>query len=173
MRPFEAEEFWDDLLAFIEERRVIPVIGSELLTIETGGVITPLYRALADRLLSLYKLDPPRLESYGLYDAVSLIAAERRVRVAGLYRQVHDLLKKLLLESAPNLHPLRDLASIRHFDLFVTTTPDDLVARALEQVRGVRPDEIEYAPRLPTERRRHPGISIVPLQCGFLPVRKG
>ena len=33
MATFEAEEFWDDLLAFIEEGRVIPVVGAELLRI--------------------------------------------------------------------------------------------------------------------------------------------
>ena len=34
---FEAEEFWEDLLAFIEEGRVIPVLGAELLTVEDSG----------------------------------------------------------------------------------------------------------------------------------------
>src|SRR5262249_50732585 len=53
--------------------------------------------------------------------------------------------------------PLRDIARIRHFDLFATTTPDNLVAQALDAVRfgGLRQtDELEYAPQLPTDRRR-------------------
>jgi hypothetical protein len=32
MEPYEIEEFWDDLLAFIGHRRVILVAGAELLT---------------------------------------------------------------------------------------------------------------------------------------------
>jgi hypothetical protein len=82
------------------------------------------------------------------------VAAERRVRVGGLYRQIHDILKKLIAENGQSLNSLRDLASIHHFDLFVTTTPDDLLARALTATRAVTVDEIPYAPLLPTDRRR-------------------
>src|SRR5436305_11864308 len=51
---FEAEELWEDLLAFIEEGRVIPVLGAELLTVEDGGALVGLYRAVAERLLKKY-----------------------------------------------------------------------------------------------------------------------
>ncbi|MEP7305147.1 MAG: toll/interleukin-1 receptor domain-containing protein [Acidobacteriota bacterium] len=155
MAPFEADEFWDDLLAFIEEGRVIPVVGAELLTIQPEGLpAVPLYRAVADRLLTLHKLNSLPQEHYGLYEAVSAVAAERRVRMKDLYRQIHDILKKLLAEQTPELQPLRDLASIDHFNLFVTTTPDDLLARVLTAVRGAPADEIPYAPLLPTDKRR-------------------
>src|SRR5215831_4986788 len=111
MPPFEAEEFWDDLLAFIEEGRVIPVVGAELLAIQEEGLpAVPLYRAVADRLLKLYKLDLLPQEHYGLYEAVSAVAAERRLRMKDLYRQIHDILKKLISEQPPELQPLRELA---------------------------------------------------------------
>ncbi|MEO8659442.1 MAG: toll/interleukin-1 receptor domain-containing protein [Bryobacteraceae bacterium] len=155
MAPFEAEEFWDDLLAFIEEGRVIPVVGSELLMIqEEGSPAVPLYRAVADRLLGQYKLSPLPQEHYGIYEAVSAVAAQPRVRMKDLYRQIHDILKRQIAEKPPDMQPLRDLASIQHFNLFATTTPDDLLARALSGVRGVPVDEILYAPLLPTDRRR-------------------
>jgi hypothetical protein len=155
MAPLEAEEFWDDLLAFIEEGRVIPVVGAELLTIQSeGSPGVPLYRAVADRLLTLHKLNSLPQEHYGLYEAVSAVAADRKVRMKDLYRQIHDILKKLIAEQPPALQPLRELASIQHFNLFVTTTPDDLLARTLTAVRGVPTDEIPYAPLLPTDKRR-------------------
>ncbi len=154
MPTFEIEEFWDDLLAFIEEGRVIPVVGPELLTIQQDGLpAVPLYRAVADRLLAIHKLKLPE-EHYGLYDAVSAVAADRRARMKDLYRQIHDILKKLLAPPGLALQPLRELASIHHFNLFVTTTPDDLLARALATVRGVPVEEIPYAPLLPTDKRR-------------------
>jgi hypothetical protein len=52
--PFDAEEFWEDLLDFIEKGQVIPVVGAELLTVEEGGKQVPLYRVVAERLLSKY-----------------------------------------------------------------------------------------------------------------------
>jgi len=160
--PFDAEEFWEDLLAFIEDGRVIPVVGGELLTIENNGKHIALYRAVAERLLSKYGL-PPTASAGGqalrqhheLNDAVSTLASAGR-RIRDLYRPLNDILSKVLAENTVVTEPLHQLALVRHFDLFATTTPDDLLARALDEVRfgGTRgTDEIEYAPKLPTERR--------------------
>src|SRR5579871_932917 len=154
MAPFEIEEFWEDLLAFIEEGRVVPVVGAELLTIENAGVAAPLYRVVADRLLARYSLEPLAQEQYGIFEAVAALSSQPKVRVTSLYRQIHDILKDVLAAQTAVMQPLRDLASIQHFNLFATTTPDDLLARALSAVRGTPPDEIVYAPKLPTERRR-------------------
>ena len=161
--PLDAEEFWEDLLAFIEGGRVIPVIGAELLTIEDGGTHIPLYRVVAERLLNKYGLSPTALpggealrEHHELNDAVCILGASGR-RIRDLYRPVNDILAKVLAEHTSRSEPLHQLASIRHFDLFATATPDDLLARALDAVRfdgAPQTDEIEYAPKLPTDRRR-------------------
>jgi hypothetical protein len=161
--PFEVEEFWEDLLAFIEERRVIPVVGAELLTIEENGETVPLYRSIAERLLNKYSAPVAALcggtalrEHHELNDAVCALAAAGR-RVRDLYRPINDILQKLLAGQWEPIPVLRKLALISHFDLFATTTPDDLLARALDAVRfggAAQTDQIEYAPKLPTERRR-------------------
>ena len=159
----DAEELWEDLLAFIEGGRVIPVVGGELLTVEVGGTPIPLYRVVAERLLKKYGLSPTARpggaalrEHHELNDAVCVLSAAGR-RTKDLYRPVHEILAKVIAEHAVNSEPLRQLAAIRHFDLFATATPDDLLARALDGVRfdGARQtDEIDYAPKLPTDRRR-------------------
>src|SRR5262249_36542436 len=87
-------------------------------------------------------------------EAVAAVTAQPRARGASLYRQIHDILKELLAEQKTLMEPLRELASIHHFNLFATTTPDDLLARPPETGRGKPPGEIVYAPKLPTERRR-------------------
>jgi hypothetical protein len=157
----DAEEFWDDLLAFIEDGRVLPIVGSELLIIEDAGRSIPLYRAVAERLLKKHRLSAvgPGIElrdNHELNDAVCALAAAGK-RVRDLYRPVHDILSELLAAQPEPLKPLSEIASIRHFDVFATTTPDDLLARALDAVRfdnTVQTDQIEYAPKLPTDRRR-------------------
>jgi hypothetical protein len=153
MAPFETEDFWDDLLAFVEQGRVIPVIGPELLTIAGDAGPAPLYRVVADRLLARYGVRGLAQEDYGLYEAVAAIAASGK-RVRDLYRPVHDILQKVLAEHNGIPDALAKLAQIQAFDLFVSATPDDLLARALRAARGVEPEEIEYAPKLPTARRR-------------------
>jgi hypothetical protein len=157
--PFDVEEFWEDLLAFIEDRRVIPIVGAELLTVENAGEQVPLYRVVAERLLNKYGLSPsrePLREHHELNDAVSVLAQAGR-RIKDLYRPINDILARILADHTVVTEPLRQLAAIRHFDLFATTTPDDLQARVLDAVRydGAREtEEIEYAPKLPTDRRR-------------------
>ena len=49
--PTAQEFFWDDLLEYIGEKRVIPIVGAELLTVSdgTGGEL-PLMRVLAQKL---------------------------------------------------------------------------------------------------------------------------
>jgi hypothetical protein len=163
VEAYEVEEFWEDLLAFVEGGRVIPIVGAELLTIEENGRLIPLYRAVAERLLSRYGLSGTALPggavlraNHELNDAVCALAAAGR-RVRDLYRPTHDILQALLATQQEPVQSLRELASIHHFDLFITTTPDDLLARALNAVRfnGLnQTDQIEYAPKLPTDRRR-------------------
>lgn len=154
---FDIEEFWDDLLAFIEDGRVLPVVGEELLQIEDNGQRIPLYRAVADRLLARYGVTGvPLREHRELNDAVCAVAAAGR-RVKDLYRPVHEILTKLVAAQTEPLSALAQLAAIRHFDLFATATPDDLLARALDAARfggAAQTDQIEYAPKLPTDRRR-------------------
>lgn len=151
---FEVEEFWEDLLAFVEEGRVIPVVGTELLTIEDNGRSVPLYHAVAERLLKKYGVAGTGHQS--LNEAVCALAASGR-RVQDLYRPVNDILRGLTTEPGNDLPALRELASIARFDLFVTSTPDDLLARALDAVRfGGAPqtDRIEYAPGLSSDKLR-------------------
>ena len=41
------DDAWDDLLNYIEERRVIPIIGPDLLRVQTDRGLRPLYEWLA------------------------------------------------------------------------------------------------------------------------------
>jgi hypothetical protein len=44
------ERFWEQLLDFIEDGRVIPIIGPELLMLDINGKMTSLYTYLAEQL---------------------------------------------------------------------------------------------------------------------------
>src|SRR5262250_347222 len=164
----EAEEFWDELLAQIEAGEIIPVVGPELLTVLVEGRETPLYQVLAERLLAKYGLvastGAPESEPaagattvslrphHELNDAVCALVAQRGRRVQDLYRPINDLLKALLEAPAESsLQALRTLASVSGFRLFVTTTPDDLLARAIDAERHsgmAKTDHIVFAPKL-------------------------
>ena len=169
-RPdLQIDEFWEDLLAFIDERQVIPVVGPELLEVGEEGHRVPLYRAVAERLVRRYGLQPASdteasdinadvvllRPQHDLNDAVCALARRGR-RVQDLYRPINDALRAVLAEQRMATPPqLVELASIRHFDLFVSTTCDDLLTRAINASRfngDTQTDSIQYAPNLSSDK---------------------
>ncbi len=152
------ENAWDDLLSFIEERRVIPIVGPELLKITSGDRPQLLYDVLAERLATRLNVDSHELpEHYTLNDVVCRFLANRGRREEA-YVRLRGVLKDLEVEPPA---ALRQLAAITDFDLFVSTTFDSLLETAINLARfdGVHSTEsISYSPNrvtdLPAERER-------------------
>jgi hypothetical protein len=48
--PHLDDDAWDDLINFIEERRVIPIVGPELLRVQTESGPRPFYDWMAEKL---------------------------------------------------------------------------------------------------------------------------
>jgi len=140
------EDAWEDLLNFIEERRVIPIIGPELLTVETETGPRLLYDWIAEKLAAKLGVDTTQLpQPYTLNDVVCWFLSSR-----GRREEAYTRLRSILREAnfAPPL-ALRRLAQITDFDLFVTTTFDPLLEQAInaERFGGAQSTEvIAYAP---------------------------
>ena len=152
------DDAWEDLLNFIEERRVIPIVGPELLKVETETGPRLLYDWVAEKLAGKLGVDTTLLpQPYTLNDVVCWFLAAR-----GRREEAYTRLRSVLREAnfAPPL-ALRQLAQITDFDLFVTTTFDPLLEQALNNERfgGAQSTEvIAYTPNrvadLPTEREK-------------------
>lgn len=140
------EGFWNNLLDYIQDRTVIPVIGPELVTVREGDRDVPLYRWLAQRLAADLELPTAELgEGFGLNDVVSMHLRRRGEREE-LYAQLHRMLRNAAPTPSPSL---RALAGIPGFDLFVSLTFDSLLADAIGAVRaggGPRAEQIAYSP---------------------------
>ena len=152
------DDAWDDLLSFIEERRVIPIVGPELLMISTEHGPRLLFDWAAEKLaarLNIRTADLP--QPFTLNDVVCVFLANRGRREEA-YVRLRSIIKDTSLEPPP---ALRRLAAISDFDLFVSTTPDSLLESAinLERFGGVPSiDVLSYSPNrvvdLPLERDR-------------------
>src|SRR6202162_5651632 len=161
MRPAVAtldDDAWEDLLNFIEERHVIPIIGPELLQVETETGPRLLYEWVAEKLAARLNVDTAELpQPYTLNDVVCWFLASRGRREEA-YTRVRSIFRDA------NFMPplaLRQLAQITDFDLFVTTTFDPLLEQAinLERFQGAQSTEvIAYTPNrvtdLPSEREK-------------------
>ena len=152
------DDAWDDLLSFIEERRVIPIVGPELLQVATDRGPRLLYDWLAERLAARLNVDVAALpQPYSLNDVVCWFLAARGRREEA-YVRLRAIIKDAALEPP---QALRRLAAITDFDLFVSTTFDPLLENAinLERFAGAAStDVLSYAPNrvvdLPSERDR-------------------
>jgi len=152
------DDAWEDLLNFIEERRVIPIIGPELLQVETETGHRLLHDWVAEKLAARLNVDTAELpQPYTLNDVVCWFLASRGRREEA-YTRVRSIFRDA--NFAPPL-ALRQLAQITDFDLFVTTTFDPLLEQAinLERFQGAQStDVIAYAPNrvidLPSEREK-------------------
>src|SRR6476646_10063378 len=152
------DDAWEDLLYFIEERRVIPIIGPELLQVETDVGPRLLYEWVAEKLAAKLGVDTSQLpRPYTLNDVVCWFLSSR-----GRREEAYTRLRSIFRDAnfAPPL-ALRQLAQITDFDLFVTTTFDPLLEQAvnLERFGTAQSTEvIAYAPNrvadLPSEREK-------------------
>ena len=152
------DDAWDDLLSFIEERRVIPIVGPELLMVTTERGPRLLYEWAAERLAARLNVNTAELpQPYTLNDVVCLFLAARGRREEA-YVRLRSIIKDAAFEPPA---ALRHLAAITDFDLFVSTTADALLETAinLERSGGAPSTEVlSYAPNrvvdLPSERDR-------------------
>jgi len=150
------DDAWEDLLSFIEEHRVIPIVGPELLMVATERGPRLLYDWAAEKLATRLGVDTSQLpQPLTLNDVVCQFLAARGRREEA-YVRLRGIIKDANLEPP---EALRHLAGIEDFDLFVTTTPDGLLEGAINQARfaGAASTEVlSYSPNrvvdLPGER---------------------
>src|SRR5688572_23508901 len=121
------DEFWDDLLPRIAEGEVVPLVGPGAVTFGSSNEL--LYPWLAQRLPA--ELDPPLSLAAVPRDLQDVVDAQRAhgQPVDRIYKRLYKIVKD------PDLRPgatLAALAAIEGFQLFITTTFDPLLPRAVQ-----------------------------------------
>lgn len=150
------EDGWEDLLSFIEERQVIPIIGPELLEVETETGPRLLYDWLAEKLAARLGVDTAQLPQPTTLNDVVCWFLSMRGRREEAYVRLRAILREANFAVPKSL---RKLAAITDFNLYVSTTFDTLLEQAINEARfGGAPstEGIVYTPSrvadLPAER---------------------
>lgn len=142
--------FWGDLLAHIRRQVLVPVVGPDLALVNVDGREQTFTSLIGQRLVEEYRLSAPA-EVATTGEAVALVLGERgRDEVDRLYRVIYDIIDEL--DPAPG-DALCDLAAIDDLRLFVSTTPDRLLAKAINKVRFQGREEtreLSFAPNQST-----------------------
>ena len=129
----ESSIFWDTLLQLIEERKVIPVAGQDLLTVVTPAGPKFLYAYLAEQLAIYLGVSADNLPVGGELNEVSCRFLAQTNQLEDIYPALKAVASKA--SALPIPEPLLLLAEIRPLQLFVTTTFDSFLTRALNQKR--------------------------------------
>jgi hypothetical protein len=150
------DDAWEDLLNFIEEKQVIPIIGPELVVVQTEAGPENLYTWIARSLAGRLALDPTTLPARPTLDDVVTRHLANRGRREDLYTRIRSIMREATF--APPV-ALTKLAQITDFNLYVSTTFDSLLEDAINVVRfgGLHSTDVAaYTPSklvdLPTER---------------------
>jgi hypothetical protein len=130
----ESAIFWEILIQLIVEGQVIPVVGRDLLTLSDAGVQKLLYPYLAEKLAASLGVSPENLPDGEELNEVACRYITEGNQVEDIYPALKTVASRV--EAALQVpEPLLKLAAIRPFRLFVTTTFDSFLSRALNQVR--------------------------------------
>jgi hypothetical protein len=142
------------------------VVGQDLLTLPGTGLQGNLYSYLAEKLAGYLGLSAEGLPEGGELNELACRFLAQGNQVEDIYPALKTVAQGI--DSLPIPEPLLQLAAIRPLELFVTTTFDSFLARALNRQRfggSTRTQILAYAPNqiiedLPTESRSA-GLPIV------------
>jgi hypothetical protein len=142
-----AEAFLDDLLEYVEDGKVVPIIGEELLRVRCDGEEVPLYRYIAGKLAERLEIPTEALPSEPSLNTVVC----HHLKAGRVPEEVYPKIRPILNQArfGPP-EPLLQLASIDRFKLFVVLTFDSLLAAAIDQIRFAgerRTLELAYSPK--------------------------
>ena len=160
MSETDDEVFWEDLLTHIRQRELVPVVGPDLNMVEVDDTEKTFTSLIGQRLAERYDLTVSP-ETLTIGEAVAeCLRKHGQDEVDRLYRVINDIIEEF--DPAPS-DALRDLAAIDDLRLFVSTTPDRLLAKAMNEVRFQgRPAtrELAFSPNQSTveqQRNAEPG----------------
>ncbi len=135
---------WDDLLPAIEEGQVVPIVGRDLLMVETDSGTQPYHHLLAERIASELKIPTDRLPPD--FETNDVVCAYKEFHGDPLAVRPQLVLKIIKDMQVQPPEALRLLAEIPNLTLFISTTFDTLLEEAITTARGRRPAVVAYPP---------------------------
>ena len=126
------ESLWERLLGHLDDGTVIPIVGPDLLQVEVDGNSMLLDQFIARRLAQTFNLPADNLPPERALNAV----VSQLVRSGNNPHNIRDEIRVIMGQS--NLEPsrpLRQLAEITDFNLFVSITFDTLLESAINEIR--------------------------------------
>ncbi len=137
--------FWEDLLLGIGVGKVVPIVGRDLLIVNTEQGPRPFHRIVAEQLATQLRVPVERLPPEFDMNNVACAYKEQNGDRSAVNTAVVRIISNLKVQTP---EPLKLLAQIPNFKLFVSTTIDSLLEDAITADRGVKPSVLTFPPEI-------------------------
>lgn len=126
---------WEKILRAVSDRQVLPILGPSVTTIAVDGRSLTIREWLAPLLAEKLGVAKPGDHGIGLNEVAvrHLMNKGDRIRI---YEETREIIHNVIKGGDFSIpQPLRDLAAITDFDLFITSSFDPFLGMAMEEAR--------------------------------------
>lgn len=114
-KTFSDQYDWDELLDFIAEKKLTPVLGKEMYTFRDGDKLVPLDNYLSKTILALQKISD--YQAATLSEAVNYLEIEKKVKPMDILRKLKSVVKDIDFD----LPVLSEFLGIKDLNYFINT----------------------------------------------------
>ena len=111
-KVFSDQFDWDELLDFIAEKKLTPILGKEMYTFRDADKLAPLDNYLSQKILELHKISDYNAAS--LSEAVNYLEIEKKVKSMDIIRKLKAIVKDINFE-LPVLNKLLTITDLNYF----------------------------------------------------------
>lgn len=141
MNKFLSEQSdWDELLDFISDRQLTPIVGKEMYKFKDNDVLVPVDDYLSKQVLALNNVtDQPPLS---LTQAVNHLANEKKVKMMDILRRLKSMIKELNFD----FPLLTQFLSVTDLNYYINTAVyNNVLENNISQIRKQTPTSINFS----------------------------
>jgi hypothetical protein len=137
---FSDQYDWDELLDFIAEKKLTPVLGKEMYTFKDGDKFFPLDNYLSQKILELHKISEH--STANLSEAVNYLEIEKKVKSMDIIRKLKSIVKDVNFD----LPVLSEFLSITDLNYFINTTVyNNVLEKKISEARKQQATSINFS----------------------------
>ena len=141
MNKILADQYdWDELLEFIAEKQLTPILGKEIYNFRQNDLLTTLDDYLSKQLLEVNRvIDQEMVE---LPSAVSYLVNEKKLKAMDVSRKLKSMVKEISFE----FPVLTEFLRITDLNYFINTAVyNNVLEQNFEKIRGQKPTSINFS----------------------------
>jgi len=137
---FSEQSDWDELLDFISDKQLTPVLGKEMYKFRQGDLLIPIDEYLSRQILSQYKVTDQ--QSLSLHQAVNYLVNDRKVKTMDIIRKLKSMIRDINFEF-PLLAQFLSVTDLHYY--INTAVYNNVLEQNIAAVRKTNPTSINFS----------------------------